>query len=212
MVQTNFVFLLRLLVSIHWLLSLYFLWNITRCQQLATRNNWIMAKKEIAILRKQLERLEAKDFDLEAWKKFTIVMLARIFGDTSEKIRQIESIEYDYSSWSLRDTSGSSSYLESCKKLGRKILEASVEELEAFGLPEITGVDDRFFNIIIEALQDELKGSQFRELKDSILKTKDPTDLKDRVREILNDYDTGVPVDILTAILTNNAFKHELSK
>lgn len=171
-----------------------------------------MAKKEIAILKKQIERLEIKDFDLEAWKKFTIVMLARIFGDTSEKIRQIESIEYDYSSWSLRDTSGSSSYLESCKKLGRKILEASIEELEAFGLPDRSGDDDKFFRIIIDALQNELKGSQFRQLKDVILKTKDEAELHDKVREILNDYDTYVPVDILTAILTNTIFKHELSK
>lgn len=171
-----------------------------------------MVKKEIAILKKQIERLDVKDFDLEAWKKFTIVMLARIFGDTSEKIRQIESIEYDYSSWSLRDTSGSSSYLESCKKLGRKILEASIEELETFGLPDKSGEDDKFFRIIIDALQDELKGSQFRQLKDVILKTEKEEDMIDRVREILNDYDTGVPVDILTAILTNTVFKHELSK
>lgn len=171
-----------------------------------------MAKKEIAILKQQIERLEIKEFDLEAWKKFTIVMLARIFGDTSEKIRQIESIEYDYSSWSLRDTSGSSSYLESCKKLGRKILEASIEELEAFGLPDKSGEDDKFFRIIVDALQDELKGSQYRQLRDVILKTKNEGDMKDRVREILNDYDTGVPVDILTAILTDTVFKHELSK
>jgi len=171
-----------------------------------------MAKKEIAILKKQIERLDIKDFDLEAWKKFTIVMLARIFGDTSQKIRQIESIEYDYSSWSLRDTSGSSSYLESCKKLGRKILEASIEELEAFGLPDTSGDDDKFFQIIIEALQDELKGTQMKLLKDVILKTKNEDEMKNRVREILNDYDTGVPVDILTSILTNTVFKYELSK
>ena len=171
-----------------------------------------MAKKEIEILEKQIERLEIKDFDLEAWKKYTIVMLARIFGDTSEKIRQIESIEYDYSSWALRDTSGSSSYLESCKKLGRKILEASVDELKTFGMPDRSGEDNRFFRIIIDALQDELKGATFRELKDVILKTKKQDALTDKVREILNDYDTGVPVDILTSILTHTAFKHELSK
>lgn len=171
-----------------------------------------MVKKEIAILKKQIERLEIKDFDLEAWKKFTIVMLARIFGDTSEKIRQIESIEYDYSSWSLRDTSGTSSYLDSCKKLGRKILEASIEELEAFGLPDRSGEDNKFFHVIIEALQDELKGTQFRQLKDVILKAKDVDELRDKVREILNDYDTGVPVDILTSIITNTVFKHELEK
>jgi len=171
-----------------------------------------MAKKEISILKKQIDRLEVKEFDLEAWKKFTIVMLARIFGDTSEKIRQVESIEYDYSSWALRDTSGSSAYLNSCKKLGRKILEASIEELEAFGLPDKSGDDDKFFKIIIEALQNELKGSQFRELKDVVLKTKNEEEMKNKVREILNAYDTGVPVDILTSILTNTVFKHELSK
>lgn len=171
-----------------------------------------MAKKEISILKKQIERLDIKDFDLEAWKKFTIVMLARIFGDTSEKIRQIESIEYDYSSWSLRDTSGSSTYLDSCKKLGRKILEASIEELEAFGLPDVTVEEDKFFQIIIDALQDELKGSQFRDLKDIIIKTKKEAELKEKVREILNDLDTGVPVDILKSILTNAVFKNELSK
>jgi hypothetical protein len=171
-----------------------------------------MAKKEIEILKKQIERLEIKEFDLEAWKKFTIVMLARIFGDTSEKIRQIESIEYDYSSWSLRDTSGTSSYLDSCKKLGRKILEASIEELEAFGVPDRSGEGEQFFHLIINALKDELKGSQFRELKDIILKTKNETEMRDKVREILNDYDTGVPVDILTSILTNTIFKHELAK
>ena len=171
-----------------------------------------MVKKEISILKKQIERLDIKTFDLEAWKKFTIVMLARIFGDTSEKIRQIESIEYDYSSWALRDTSGTSSYLDSCKKLGRKILEASIAELETFGLPDQSGADDRFFRIIIEALQDELKGSQFRELKAVILSMDKEEERKEKVREILHDYDTGVPVDILTSILTNKVFKNELSK
>ena len=171
-----------------------------------------MVKKEIIILKKQIERLDIKTFDLEAWKKFTIVMLARIFGDTSEKIRQIESIEYDYSSWALRDTSGTSSYLDSCKKLGRKILEASIAELETFGLPDQSGDDDRFFRIIIEALQDELKGSQFRELKAVILSMDKEEEMKEKVREILHDYDTGVPVDILVSILTNKVFKNELSK
>ena len=152
-----------------------------------------MVKKEINIISKQIEKLDVKDFDLEAWKKFTIVMLARIFGDTS-------------------DTSGTSSYLESCKKLGKKILEASIAELETFGLPDKSKEDDRFFRIIIDALQDELKGSQFRELKALILSMDKEEEMKEKVREILNDYDTGVPVDILTLILTNKVFKNELSK
>ncbi|MCK5765760.1 MAG: hypothetical protein KAH26_07245, partial [Bacteroidales bacterium] len=79
-------------------------------------------------------------------------------------------------------------------------------------LPEKTDEDDKFFHIIIEALQNELKGSQFRELKDIVLKTEKEEDMKDMVREILNNYDTGVPTDILTSILTDTIFKHELSR
>ena len=33
-----------------------------------------MAKKEIALLKKQVEKLGNKGFDLEAWKKYTIVL------------------------------------------------------------------------------------------------------------------------------------------
>ena len=92
-----------------------------------------MATNEIKLLKQQIEKLEAKDFDLSAWKKFTIVFLARIFGDDSPKIKQIEKIESDYSSWSLRDTSGSSSNVNKSKKLAREILEAAIAEIEIFG-------------------------------------------------------------------------------
>ena len=89
-----------------------------------------MSKKEIELLKEQIKKLDVKNFDLEAWKKYTIVLLARIFGDDSQKIKQIENIEYDYSSWALRYTSGISSYLNTCKKLGKEILDASISEIE----------------------------------------------------------------------------------
>ena len=81
-----------------------------------------MPKKEIDLLKAQIDKLNAKGFDLDAWKKYTIIILARIFGENTQKIKQIDSIEYDYSSWSLRDTTGSNSYLDTCKKLGKEIL------------------------------------------------------------------------------------------
>lgn len=37
-----------------------------------------MAEKEIALLRKQQEKLNEKSFDLEAWKSQTILFLQRI--------------------------------------------------------------------------------------------------------------------------------------
>ena len=45
-----------------------------------------MAMKEVELLKAQIDKLQAKDFDLEAWKKYTIIMLARIFGENTQKI------------------------------------------------------------------------------------------------------------------------------
>ncbi|MCF6342481.1 MAG: hypothetical protein L3J31_06720, partial [Bacteroidales bacterium] len=69
-----------------------------------------MAQKEIKLLEQQISRLSNTGFDLEAWKKYTIIVLARIFGSNDEKIRQVEQLESEFSSWSLRDASGNKSY------------------------------------------------------------------------------------------------------
>ena len=94
-----------------------------------------MVKKEIQLLEQQIDKLGSKDFDLSAWKKYTVIILARIFGEKNEKIRQIEKLEFEFSSWSLRDASGNESYEEGTKKLAREILQASIDELNLFGLP-----------------------------------------------------------------------------
>jgi len=159
--------------------------------------------KEIELLNKQVEKLNRKDFDLEAWKEYTIVIIGRIFGESSHKINLIRNIEYEHSSWSLRDTSGQSA-IESCKKLGREILEASIAELENFGVPrssENSGV--KLVEIINEALQDELKGSQYKELK-QIMNASIPAEEKRIViAEKLISYDTESGILILSRILSN---------
>ena len=63
-----------------------------------------MAEKEISLLQGQIERLNDKKFDLEAWKNHTQIFLERIFGKDSSKLKMIRDLNYDYSSWSLRDT------------------------------------------------------------------------------------------------------------
>ena len=162
-----------------------------------------MPEKEISLLQSQIDKLNAKGFDLDAWKKYTIVILARIFGENSQKIKQIENIQYDYSSWSLRDTSGSSEYLDTCKKLGREILQASIDELKTLGLPEHVDQPDEFYNAIMDALQDELKGSQVKQLK-QILSTSDSPEIKrDKVLESLKSYGSEVSHEILAHILTS---------
>ena len=100
-----------------------------------------MTDKYIELLRIQMAKLEEADFDLEAWKSGSIVLLSRIFGDSSSKLNQLEKIKFDFGSWSLRDSTGSKDQMESCKKRCRGILEASIIELEVLGVEEEIELD-----------------------------------------------------------------------
>jgi len=168
-----------------------------------------MSKKEIELLKSRIEKLYDKDFDLEAWKNYTIVILARIFGPDNQKIKQIGKIQYDYGSWSLRDTSGHSSYLDTCKKLSREILEASISELENFGLPELSPKEkseDKSLKIILDALEDELKVSQYKELI-SIAGSDQKTEIKQKeIFKKLKEYGEDVSCQILSKILAGTSF------
>jgi len=162
-----------------------------------------MPEKETQLLKIQMDKLNNKDFDLDAWKKSTIIILARIFGENNLKIKQLESIEYDYSSWSLRDTTGFNTYLDSCKKLGREILQASVDELETLGLPKTEETTDEFFLVITGALQDELKGMQVREIKQILSSGENPDAKRVLILEKLKEYGSEISQDILSNILTS---------
>ena len=168
--------------------------------------------KEIKILEEQIDKLNKKDFDLEAWKQYTIVLLARIFGDNNQKVMQIEKIEYDYSSWSLRDTSGSSEYLETCKKLGREILQASIDELKTFGKPDtnVVAEDSVSTNVIISALENELRISQYREIVTLVNKEMDINEKKKLLKEKLEKFGKLDYLNIVIEILSNKDLKGKL--
>lgn len=163
-----------------------------------------MVEKEIQSLKQQIERLDQKDFELEAWKKYTIVILARIFGEHTEKIRQIEKLEFEFTSWSLRDASGNESYEEGTKKLAREILQAAIDELTIFGLPEKREGEDKSGRAIREFLNillDEMKGSQVKQLK-SILASRENKEEKHRkIRELLSGIGENEVYDILASML-----------
>lgn len=171
-----------------------------------------MKEKEIQLLREQIEKLDQKNFDLEAWKNYTIVLLARIFGNDSQKIKQIEKLDYEYNSWSLRDTTGYSSYLETCKKLGKEILEASITEIESFGIPTLSSHDGGKvqINVVLDALDDELKGSQFKALIKLLKSNINPEEKKRQLHELLAQLDPGTVNTILEGILLNKDFAESL--
>lgn len=169
-----------------------------------------MLNKEIDLLKSRIDRLNDKDFDLEAWKNHTIVILERIFGPANQKIKQIEQIEYDYSSWSLRDTSGNSSYRDTCKKLSKEILEAAISELEIFGLPKKDEIEDKTLKVILSALEDELKISQYKELVNVSLSDMKPEEKQKEISKILKGYGEETIIRIFSKVIANTDFPSHL--
>ena len=159
-------------------------------------------KNAVKVLKDQIEKLEAKDFDLNAWKNFTILLLERIFGQKTTKIEAIRKIKYDQGSWVLRDETGYTNSMEACKKLGSEILEEAIVELEAFGAPEETS-NTINFDVILNALQDELTGSQFREIKNAIEEERQIKDLKKILVTKLKGFDSDGIHAIVANILSN---------
>jgi len=166
-----------------------------------------MIDKYIELLKHQIDKLNDEPFDLEAWKRATNVLLGRIFGDANTKISEIEKIRFDYGSWSLRDASGSSDQMDSCKNQGKVILEACIAELEIVGLEEEDQGGGNEDSAIIECIEEELKMSEYRELL-KILKTKSSLEEKKKILvHKLQSFETGVPPKIVANILLHPAFK-----
>ena len=167
-----------------------------------------MINKQIDLIGKQIEKLDSKNFDLEAWKKHTIIILDGIFGDESQNVKQIETLEYEYNSWSLRDTSGYSSYLDSCKKLGREILEASIEELDLLGAPlkDTEKKGSIKISIILEALDDELKGSQYKSMMKLLKSDLSKKEKSRQLHNIIKEIDNETIITILKEILIHKDF------
>lgn len=144
-----------------------------------------MAEKEITLLKEQLVRLDAKKFDLEAWKNQTSIFLERIFGKDNSRLQLIQELHYDYSSWSLRDTaaSGKTKDKDPVKMQARQILNAVIAELESLGLPNLEKDPDKIWVL----LQDELTGKQVKEIE-GIVQSKDEEKAK-KISEILENLE-----------------------
>src|SRR5690554_5019444 len=130
-----------------------------------------MAEKEIALLKQQIDRLDEKRFDLTAWKSRTVIFLERIFGNDSPKIKMINRLNYDYSSWSLRDTAaeGSAKDKDPVRIQAKDILEATISELEMLGLPK----EKEDQNKLKELLEDEFTGKQMKVLNNLLKSDKE---------------------------------------
>jgi len=171
-----------------------------------------MVKKEIKLLQQQIDKLYAKDFDFEAWKKYSLLQLARIFGDNDPKIAQMKGIEFEFNSWSLRDASGNESYEEGSKRLAKEVLQAAIDELDIYGLPNLSGTGQVSENEILTVILDEMKGSQVKELKAIVRSDENISEKKRRIRELFEDLGEQALLEIITNIVSNPKISSLLSE
>ena len=157
-----------------------------------------MSENEIELLRQQIASIDIKKFDLEAWKSPTLVYVSRIFGSSSEHVRQIRELKYDYSSWTLRDTSGGGQLTDPVKVRAREILEAAIAELQNLGAPKKK--DNA--SSVLDAFRKELKGREMHDLE-SILHLSG-SELKPALETFLNNMDKSILQSILVDLLTDN--------
>jgi len=160
-----------------------------------------MKKEVVKLLKQQSDKIDNKDFDLESWKKYTSLLLRRIFSNDDEKVKQIELLEYEYNSWALRDASGNESYEEGTKKLAREIIQVSIDEISTFGLPtEKQGVKVNSEKLI-SIINDELKGSQLKLLKAVIDSEETDEEKRRQVFEIVETLGEKAAYEMITNII-----------
>ena len=95
-----------------------------------------MKNEYINLLKKQINKLEEDQFNLEAWKTSAIAVLQRIFGMSDLRAKQIEDLKIDYSSWALRDSDSNYKPIETAKLKGREVLNTAIDEIEICGASE----------------------------------------------------------------------------
>ncbi len=140
-----------------------------------------MEKKIIKLLTLQIERLEAQDFDLDAWKSGAETLLGKFFDPSDGRIKQIKELKIDYSSWALRDSNANYNPVESCKRKGRAILQTAIDEISVLGIKSAPDPYDR--------LRKHLKEEQVREISASKKKEKIlMTMKKDQLVKIVSDF------------------------
>jgi hypothetical protein len=160
-------------------------------------------EKAIELLRGQVDKLLAKDFDLKAWKNHTILILSRLFGEADPKIAQIQKLDFEFNSWALRDASGNESYEAGRKRIGRETLEAAIAELQLFGLPkeQKQGEAATPASEITSLIFDELKGSDVKRIHEILQSGGSNEEKSRRLREVLEALDEKSMRQVLAGIL-----------
>ena len=188
-----------------------------------------MVKNEIKLLKNQISKLDSENLDFVAWKRSTIILLGRIFGETSLNIKQMNDIEYIVYSTPITFTVGSATDGVSggvcgnntyeCSEHASELLGTFIIELENFGLPDKINektenpqinimqtqnqnqtVD---LNLIISSIEDELTGAQLKDIKYILKSTDDEEEKKSKLIHKLGGFGADIAAKVLSNILIN---------
>ncbi len=167
-------------------------------------------EKYISLLNEQLKKLDSSSFDLSAWKKSTTLILSSLFGPNNVRTKAIESIEYEFNSWSLRDETGSK---DPVKLICRETLQVIINEIELSDTIFIHNSDNGIsLSFIWEVFENELTGAKSKDLK-KILTDEKNNDIKNtEIDIILQELPDDTKRNILKHILLSKELKAWFSR
>lgn len=144
-----------------------------------------MENKKINALEELLKTFDQPIFDLEAWKIKASLVLKKLFGPDDEKIDLIDKLHYDFSSWSLRDHSGSKQH-DPVKNQAKEIINAAILELQI----------SEQENLTLDFFKKELSGADYEVLLQKVEK-----DDESKLIKYLSSLKPAIKDRILTKII-----------
>lgn len=146
----------------------------------------------LPLLEERRKKLDQKPFDWTAWKKGTLLVLKGAFGENSAYHKQLSQTEYEYSSWALRDTSGSG---DPVKSACAELLDICMIDLKSSSFqqntPETLAIDS-YKKFLPQVTIDEIRATLGSDLS--------PFQQEEKILEILSGQDTSTLLRLLTSL------------
>lgn len=152
------------------------------------------------------------------WQTTTVLTLSSIYGENDKRVKKLEDIE----AYRFYAVSGIERVPEA-KREASSILDGLINDLKDFGIPKPKEAANKGVNVsvnqhnhqnqttnvninlelFIEAIKDELKGGQVKELKTILESNLEPEEKKRSFSEKIKSFGSDVASNILANILTN---------
>lgn len=163
----------------------------------------------LTLLKNQLMQIDEREFDFASWKNATILLTTTCFGANSPQVAALDKIDYNYSSWALRDESGTTDPVKrECKTTLSTIIKEFEIKLES-DADDISLNNDSQLDFVWLPFEDELTGASLKKLK-SILTQANVS--PDEVEAFLKDLPNQTLVDIIRNTLLSKEFKQWINK